>query len=153
DEEAVRAVDPKLLGVQLGGTAVRHYRIVGRRSGQPKPNLSVTAELSGFFGATTSTRTLTFKTNQNGEICSPVGGTCSSELASDDRGLQVPFQQGMQTGTSYSVKLTQVDDQPIGPENSTQFSFDLTDRDWSQSYAVGSTVEGTLLTMTGSVED
>lgn len=153
DEEVVRAIDADLLNVEAGGTVHRHYRVVGKRSGLPKPNLTVTGELQGFFGSSVGTRAFTFKTNSYGEICVPTsGGACTT----DQRSIDIPYDSTMVTSTSYTMTLRQVDGVDIPIENRTAFTFDVKDRGWSQNSSVGSTMGGGVKIVAGpgmEVED
>ena len=136
DDAVLEEMDDSLLDIEAGGTVHRHYRIVGKRSGLPKPNMAVTGEIEGFFGGgATSKKPLTFTTNINGEICV---APCTDEK----RGLTIPYDPQMVTSTTYFVTLKQVNGVDIGAENATAFNFDVGDRSWSQSYSVGGSIGG-----------
>ncbi|HEX6973115.1 MAG TPA: Ig-like domain-containing protein, partial [Vicinamibacterales bacterium] len=153
DEAVVKDIDPELLNVEAGGTVHRHYRVIGTRSGLPKPNLTVTGELEGFYGSTVQKRPFTFKTNNFGEICVPAsGGVCTD----DERSIDVPYDPAWITPTTYTMTLKQIDGLDIPASNHTAFSFDAKDRGWSQNYAVGGSIGGGVKIVAGpgmEVED
>ena len=146
DKAVVSAIDDKLLGIEAGGTLHRHYRIVGKRSSQPKPGMTVTGEIEGIFGGSggaTSKKPLAFTTNPQGEIC-------VAPCTADNRGLTIPYDPQMITNTTYFVTLKQVNRTDISPENHTAFQFDVSDRSWSQSYSVGGSIGGGVKILAGA---
>jgi PKD repeat protein/methionine-rich copper-binding protein CopC len=139
--DIVPIIDPQVApeifrrNVMIGGTALRYYRIVDKRTGQPKANASVKLRLTGSAVGEAEIRTLT--TNNEGMVH-------SSEASPAEPAIRLST-VNWAAGTVLQAEIVEVDGVPVGCGNrSAAFMLDIVPRTSSQTYARGAAIEGSI---------